>query len=203
MMRSAVAIGDSCVSWVLSHRGNPLRPIALATRRAAESLNNNHPLQQALRASPAEKYPAVLHLAGFEVETLHKIEEWTTFGIHLFTPEIEFKIYSEGKHLLLSGAEGVHRRVYFAISGISTPEQLDDLQPNLYAAMLARIAEAHQDPSLQTISAIGFSDHAFDTRAETDEGLKIIFSLPMLKKWPRWSHLTGIGLHTIKGANRH
>jgi hypothetical protein len=70
--------------------------------------------------------------------------------------------------------------------GIEIPPEVDDLRPDRYATMVAKLF--HVDPTLTSIAEIRFSDRHLDDLGGGETPRVLTFSTADLEKGPLWSH---------------
>jgi len=190
-LKGVVRIAN-CYSGVL---GGPYRRVALATEKAFSAFSKDSRLQQQIRQKVGgredQHLKNILSRARFNAKMYEARPDWLTFGIRLFQPEEQERDdYAEAERALISMGSGIHRRLFFGIKGIATTKSLETLPDNLYAAMLAKIREKHNDPDLLGITSIDIKDISFDEISDTGDGLKaIVFSRRQLEAEPKWAHL--------------
>ena len=186
-----------CYSGLLGPEGSKYRRIAIATPRAIEVFDQ-HPAVQNAVISPGRAdihFMQALYENGLEIQTYHSIyqeRELIHVGMLITRPanyQEEYAMYSEARKMLSSLEEGIHRRVFFKTKGVETTEELADLPPNLYSALLAKI-KTQYDPEMRNIGHISVADSPLDWIGTLPDGAKmIVFSRSMLARARFWSSI--------------
>lgn len=186
-----------CYSGLLGPAGSKYSRIAIATRRAIKVFDQHPPVQNALRdpGRADNNFMCILAETGLEIQpyrSIYQERELVNVGMLLNQPENhqeEFAMYNEARKMLRSLEQGVHRRIFFKTKGVETTEELADLPPNLYSALLAKI-KTQYDPEMRNIGHISVADGPLDWIGTLPDGAKmIVFSRSMLARARFWSSI--------------
>jgi hypothetical protein len=189
-MNALTRIGN-CFSGLLIGPHSPYRRIALATPRALRKFERSHPLQQAVEkiGQPGNLLQPSLDQAAIDHEIFVGWKGNLSLGLRLREPASDETVYQRARELMRSMARGEHRLAYLMKNGVEADPQIQDLSPHLYAAMLAKIRDVHGSPDFNNIAFIGITSERLGSITERREGVKLVFSLPLLEEYPDWAHL--------------
>jgi hypothetical protein len=189
MSAGLVKVGK-CYSGVLStssHIRHPLYTrIALATSQALRRIGQTPAFQESIQnlGAPA---PNDLSLSGLRHHFFIGRKDRLSAGLYLSDLDQEAEKFERARQLLSSPQTGIHRRVFWAIMGITTPSELSFLEEKLYAAMIARMSRI--DRLIEETSVIKIADIQFDLIEERQDGQIVTFSRQLLRSEPDWAHI--------------
>jgi hypothetical protein len=181
-------IGD-CFSGLKYPNGRYNR-VALATRRAIEKFDRSYLLQNAvdqLGLSPAIK-PAHFTMQDANIKVFIGRNDALSVGLWLRSPDEEIDIFKKGLAAFRSLARGEHRQLFFLRTGVNVPPEINELAPDLYSALLAKLKDGYHQNTLDDIVAIAFTEKPLDMVTEGEGGKTMLFSLPQLRTHRSWAH---------------
>jgi hypothetical protein len=185
-----VKIGN-CVSGPLSApRDSVKRRIVLATEPAWQQLDQ----PEIIQAFQNDLKRRIFHhnrisfysfiRFGFLSHTFVNGKGIENYG--LFHPTRQEAVdFGEAFERLTWVGKGPHRRAFLAIMGITANEGIDEEEPSIYCAMLAKMDKEYDRPDFPTIISVSISDQlAKDRVVKNRNGTQeIIFSLQGLDKY--------------------
>lgn len=194
MSRASLTSIGECFSGLKTDATSPYRRVALATPRAIKIFALSLPLQAALAELGSSDDIRPRNFTMREVNVLVFSGQLIPppVGLSLVTPPEEKEIFQRGLAAFRSLERGVHRELFFLRQGITADPEINNLSPNLYSAMLAKLADKFKDASLKYITRITFSARPFDIITTQDNGSHICFSLPQLEQHPTWARIEEI-----------
>ncbi|MBU0672199.1 MAG: hypothetical protein KJ732_04125 [Candidatus Margulisbacteria bacterium] len=190
-MTNLVKIGG-CYSGLLGGPSSRYRRIAIATPPALDRFHSNMRLQTAVMniENVVILNSTTIAEAGLAKEDFIGGRGFLSVGLRLIEASSDEKqIYEEAKKLLRSQQRGIHRRIFLRREGIGASSEIDDLSPNLYAALLAELGDRFQDTSFKSVVSLSVEDIPFDVIERTEGGKIIRFSRSLLEKAPFWAHI--------------
>ncbi|OGC11466.1 hypothetical protein A3K48_03025 [candidate division WOR-1 bacterium RIFOXYA12_FULL_52_29] len=185
-----VKIGN-CVSGTLSAPRDPIkRRIALATEAAWQQLERpeirqafQHDLQRKVFHHNRISFWSFTRF-GFLSHTFENGKGIENYG--LLQPTRQGVVdFSETFESLTRVGKGPHRRAFLAIMGIMAEQGIDEEEPSIYCAMLAKMDKEYDGPNFPTIISVSVSDQlAKDRVVKNRNGTQsITFSLQELDKY--------------------
>jgi hypothetical protein len=181
-------IGE-CFSGLLVQRRTYERYIAIATPPALQKVVNAHDLRTTVEQLPnlAESDLAIFANHGLCHQLFLGWRQNPTLGLHLDGDAADQTRFEQARALLRSMGQGVHRQILLKKMGVSADPKINDLQPGLYAALLATVKDRYQAGRFEGVSAIAVEPIPFDLIENTPEGKRLIFSQSQLERATRWA----------------
>lgn len=192
-MVNLTPIGD-CYSGLRAQPGSWYRKLALATPRALLKFDRSSSLRQAvdqLGLTPDIR-PRNFTMHNANVRVFLGRNETLSVGLWLKSPVEEETLFQKGLAAFRSMARGVHRELFFLRTGVTVTPEINDLAPDLYAALLAKIRDGFGETTFENIVSISFSESPFDVITTEVAGKILKCSLPLLRTYPSWSYIEEI-----------